>query len=176
MIDKFFTALAVAAMVIWCLLVSELFGASLAAQPDRAAGVDLALVQELEGYSMDVYLDTGGTPTVCYGSTGADVRMGQPPRTPEECWEMLKEDAEWARRAVDDLVEVDLTQNQRAALVSFVYNVGRQAFKDSTLRAKLNAGDYAGVPDEMRRWVYDNGRRIRGLENRREREVEVWNE
>lgn len=141
----------------------------------EAEASEYELITVLEGFSAEVYLDSGGVPTVCYGHTGADVSLGQPPRTDEECDALLAADAAWASQAVSDLVTVPLSDNQRTALVSFVYNVGRSAFRDSTLLKLLNRGQYMSVPDELRRWVYDNGKRIRGLENRRELEIKVWN-
>ena len=35
---------------------------------------------------------------------------------------------------------------------------------------KLNAGDYPGACEELKRWVYVDGRVVQGLVNRREAE------
>lgn len=53
---------------------------------------------------------------------------------------------------IDAQVKVPLTDNQKAALVVFVYNVGSGNFASSTLLKKLNNREYGAVPSEMKRW------------------------
>ncbi len=77
--------------------------------------------------------------------------------------------------AVANAVRVPLNQNQFDALVSFAYNIGTPAFRDSTLLRRLNAGDIQAVPGEMRRWNKSEGRVSQGLVNRREAEVAQFN-
>lgn len=72
---------------------------------------------------------------------------------------------------VRNAVRVPLNQNQFDALVSFAYNVGGENFRTSTLLQKLNAGDYAAVPGQLRRWNKSDGAVVQGLINRREQEV-----
>lgn len=50
------------------------------------------------------------------------------------------------------LVKVPLSDVQRAALLSWQYNVGTGAVESSTLLRKLNAGYYVGAADELLRW------------------------
>jgi lysozyme len=54
---------------------------------------------------------------------------------------------------VEKFIEVELNDNQFSALVSFAFNCGSGNLRDSTLRRKLNAGDYDCVPSELARWV-----------------------
>lgn len=53
---------------------------------------------------------------------------------------------------IDAQVRVPLTDNQKAALVVFIYNVGSGNFASSTLLKKLNNRQYGAVPSEMKRW------------------------
>lgn len=71
----------------------------------------------------------------------------------EKATELLFEDVREAENEINARVQVDLTQNQYDALVSFVYNVGIGAFRNSTMLRKLNAGDASAV-DEFDRWIY----------------------
>ena len=64
-------------------------------------------------------------------------------------------------------MRVPLAQHQFDALVSFVFNVGGGAFRESTLLRELNAGDYDAVPRELNRWVKAGGRTLPGLVRRR---------
>lgn len=87
---------------------------------------------------------------------------------------LLSADLRARETVIGDSVEVELNQDQYDALVSFVFNVGRSAFKTSKLLRLLNAGDYESVPDQLRRWKYDDGKVNQGLVNRRENEVKLW--
>lgn len=137
------------------------------------------LIAGEEGLRLDVYLDSGGAWTIGYGHL---VKKGERfhPYGPvtritvEEADALFDADLREARSAVASQVKVPLTDGQRAALESFVFNVGTSAFKSSTLLRKINLGDYSGALAEFDRWVYDNGERVKGLENRRNREQEVF--
>jgi lysozyme len=87
----------------------------------------------------------------------------------------MEQDLKIAMRAVNEFVKVPLTDYQYAALVSFVFNIGVNAFAGSTLLRLLNQGAYIHVPEQMKRWIYDNGEIVQGLINRRDKEIEMWN-
>ena len=72
-------------------------------------------------------------------------------------------------------MDVDLTQEQFDALVSFVFNVGVQAFNVSTLKKKIlkNPNDPT-IADEFRRWVYAGNKMLPGLVKRREQEIKLY--
>lgn len=92
---------------------------------------------------------------------------------------------------IDTQVKVPLTDNQKSALVVFIYNVGRGNFASSTLLKKLNNREYTAVASEIKRWnkvkktdargriVKDkNGKVIYvvapGLVKRRQAEANLW--
>jgi lysozyme len=83
-----------------------------------------------------------------------------------------------AAKAVEKHVIVPLTDNQYAALVSFVFNMGETNFRNSTLLRRLNAKDYAAVPAELAKWnkVTVDGQKVpsMGLTKRRKAEAELW--
>lgn len=123
----------------------------------------------LEGRRYVPYRDVAGVLTVCDGHTGADIVINKT-YTDRECDILLRDDLSLIQANVDSQVKVPLSDYQRAALYSFVYNVGTEAFTGSTLLKKLNAGDLNGACNEMRRWVFAGGRRWQGLRSRRETE------
>lgn len=123
----------------------------------------------VEGRKYVPYKDVAGVWTVCDGHTGRDIVRGKT-YTDRECDNLLGKDLQPAKKTVDSLVKAPLNEYQRAALYSFVFNVGSDAFSKSTLLRKLNKGDHAGACEEMRRWVYAGGMRWKGLQNRREME------
>ena len=91
--------------------------------------------------------------TIGYGFTDPDlVKKGTITRQ--------EADRELGKRVRKELVFIrshiqGLTPRQEAAVVSFVYNVGHQAFLDSTFLKKLKASDMTAVKAEIQKWVYD---------------------
>jgi len=136
-----------------------------------AAVVTLGLVQPWEGRSLRAYLDPISIPTICDGITKG-VRLGQV-ATHAECDQMLVEELIRHDRDMMACVRVPLNPNQRAAFLSFTYNVGAKNFCSSTLNRKLNAGDYRGACAELSRWTMAGGRELRGLVRRRAAERQV---
>lgn len=136
-----------------------------------ALSIATAVVSYYEGYEPTAYRDPVGIATICYGHT-ATARMGQT-LSRAECTDLLQADLGHAFNAVDQRTQVELPPPTRAALASFVYNVGEGAFARSTLLRKLNAGDLRGACNELSRWVYAGGRRLNGLVKRRATEREL---
>ena len=134
-------------------------------------GMAGALVVWFEGRSLVAYLDPVGIPTICEGVTQG-VRLGDV-ATPAECDALLEKELTIALSAVERQVRVPLPDARRAALASFVYNVGEGQFSRSTLLRKLNAGDAAGACAELSRWVYAGGKQLAGLVKRRAAEREL---
>lgn len=130
------------------------------------------LVKEFEGFRPTAYLCPAGVWTIGYGTT-ENVDPGDEV-TEQEAEEMLMDDLLEASKAIDDLVDVELTQQQYDALTSFVYNVGRDAFRNSTMLRLLNAGDYDGAAKQFPRWNKGGGRVLAGLARRREVERQVF--
>jgi len=123
----------------------------------------------LEGRRYVPYRDVVGVLTVCDGHTGPDI-VSNKTYTDRECDSLLRADLKPVQADVDSLITVPLSDYQRAALYSFAYNTGTDAFSRSSLLKRLNAGDTIGACSEMRRWVFAGGRKWRGLMRRRETE------
>jgi lysozyme len=145
-------------------------------------------IREWEGSRARVYRDAGGKLTIGVGHllTKSELASGkiwiQGQAVPyaaglsdEQILDLLGQDLAGAEQGIKDGVDVELSQNQFDALVSFCFNVGRMAFKNSTLLRLLNQEKYDEVPAQLRRWVRCNGKVIQGLVSRREQEIELWN-
>lgn len=130
-------------------------------------------IKDHEGLRLTAYKDGGGVWTIGYGHTGADVREGLTIPL-SEAERLLTRDLKTAEGHVNGAVQVKLTQNQFDALVSFVYNVGGEAFRTSTMLRLLNAGDYVGAANQFPRWNKDNGKVVQGLINRRAKERDLF--
>lgn len=130
-----------------------------------AAAIVTAFVAQHEGLRLWAYRDPVGVLTACYGHTGPDVQPGQT-YTREQCRALLAQDLARHAQALA-CIHRPLTDGQKAAFVSFAYNVGPQAFCGSSLVRKANAGDMAGACAELDKWVYAKGQRLPGLVKRR---------
>ena len=136
-------------------------------------------LKQWEGLKTKAYKDAGGVWTIGYGHTAA---AGTPAPhqgmviTASEAESILLKDLTQYEAAVENNVNVKLNDNQFAALVSFAFNVGINAFKNSTLLKKLNSGNFDAVPVELRKWVKAGGKKVQGLVNRRQAEGYLWME
>ena len=123
----------------------------------------------MEGLRLEAYEDAAGVPTIGYGHT-KDVRMGD---RISEYWakELLRDDIEEAERQVKEL-KVARNEAQLDALTSFVFNLGIERLKESTLLKVIReGGTKQQIRKEFRRWVYAGGKKLKGLEVRREWEA-----
>ena len=135
------------------------------------------LIREFEGFSVQAYLDTGGVWTIGFGTikypNGKRVVKGDV-CTQSEAEQWLKNDSKWVDACLDKHIKVSVTQNQFDALASFVYNIGETAFIKSTMLTLINQNSMATAASQFDRWVFDNGKRIQGLVNRRNKEKELF--
>ena len=124
-----------------------------------------------EGYRSEAYKDAVGIPTLGFGET-AGVKMGDK-TTPERAFVQLLESTEKHADAIRQCIHVPLYQHEFDAYVSLAYNIGTGAFCRSTLVKKLNAKDYAGACEEIRRWNKAGGKVLPGLTRRRQKEYRL---
>ena len=130
------------------------------------------LIKQFEGLRLKAYLCPAGIWTIGYGHTS-----GVSPNsfiTIQEADEYLHRDVATIEMQLNKL-NLSLRQCQWDAIVSFVFNVGIGNFKASTLLAKIRINpDDNSIMDEFLRWVYANGKVMRGLQKRRLTEMELY--
>lgn len=148
------------------------------AVPSSASAVDLAfeLCVRFEGFVATPYLCPAGVPSVGFGAThyldGRRVRLTDPPISRDAAERLLRLMLEREYLpAVLRLCPGAQTHGQLAALLDFTFNLGPDRLASSTLRRVVNAGAWDQVPAQLRRWVYADGRVLRGLVLRREAEI-----
>ncbi len=137
----------------------------------------VALLKSFEGLELEAYQDIAGIWTIGYGHTGPDVRQGQ--RISERDAEaLLRRDLRSREDAVSRFVTVPLNQNEFDALVSFVYNVGAEAFRRSTVLRRLNRDARMSAADALTWWnkatIGGVLREITGLTRRRAAEKALF--
>lgn len=133
------------------------------------------LIERFEGFSATAYNDPQGSDKYSIGF-GHQIKAGENfgTITRAEGIILLAQDTADAQDAVDQYVTAPLNMEQRAALVSFVYNVGVGAFSRGSVPEKLNAGDFHGAAATMRRYIHAGGAINAGLVARREIEAATF--
>jgi len=130
-------------------------------------------IKSFEGFKESAYKCPAGVWTIGYGTT-ENVQIGDTV-TEKEATELLRGDIQEAADAIDDLVDVELTQNQYDALCSLIYNIGREAFKNSTLLRLINSGHSAKeCGPQFDRWNKAGGVVLNGLTRRRSEERKMF--
>jgi len=133
----------------------------------------IALIKKWEGVRLEAYIPVkGDVPTIGYGST-LGVKMGDK-ISAERAEELLREDLVRFEACISNSVLVALNQNQFDACVSLAFNIGEGNFKKSTLLRILNANNIRGAADQFLVWRMAGGRVLKGLENRRRDEKELF--
>ncbi len=144
----------------------------------RMTDEGLDLIKLYEGYSSSPYLCPAQHWTIGYGAIwGMDdkrVTEDHPDINEDQADYLLRRDVKKSEMAVLRHIRVPLEDGQFNALCSFVFNLGSGALQSSTLRRKINRGDYIGAANEFPRWVYAGGRRLKGLVRRREHERSMF--
>jgi lysozyme len=114
-----------------------------------------AVIADREGLELTAYWDTAGVLTIGIGHTSA----AGPPKvyegmtiTEEEAWKIFRADNVRFRKECIKLVTAPVHQHEFDALASFIFNIGTTQFSGSTVLKRLNALDYAGVPEALSWW------------------------
>lgn len=128
----------------------------------------LALISDLEGCRLRPYQCSAGVWTSGIGHT-AEVKPKQD-ITERQAAANLVADVLNTERWLAVCVPVDMPQPVYDSLVSFAFNVGTGAACRSTLVSFIKRQQWWQACDQLTRWVFVNGVRNPGLENRRARE------
>lgn len=151
-------------------------------KPEKISKVGVDLIAEFEGCILHPYPDpaTNAEPiTIGYGTTyyedSTKVKLSDNSITIERAKELLLNNLVNYERAVSKFTRHDLTQNQFDALVSFCYNVGQNALKNSTLLRLVNANpNNPSIKQEFLKWNKAAGKVMKGLTKRRNAEAELY--
>ena len=165
------------------IVVSAIVLLLLTANIKEVSGKALALIKRFEGERLSSYQDQAGIWTIGWGSTyhhdlKRRIQKGDV-IDKETALRWLKLDAAGFSDNVKRLVKVPINQNQLDSLTSFSYNVGNNAFANSTLLRKLNQGaSKQEVALEFAKWnkVTINGEKVvsDGLVRRRKMEADLF--
>ena len=135
------------------------------------------LVKHFEGCRLTPYFCPAGVLTCGWGSTGVDVIANQP-WTQEKADRRLEQDA--IKFAVGALAACPVlaveSDSRLSAVTDFAYNLGLGRLRGSTLRKRINTGQWNQVPAELLKWVRGGGKILHGLVLRRAAEAQLIKE
>lgn len=128
----------------------------------------LALIADLEGCRLRPYQCSAGVWTSGIGHTAGVI----PTRdiSEKEAASTLVADVLQVERRLAQCAPVAMPPQVYDAVVSFAFNVGSGAACRSTLVYFLNQKQWRQACDQLPRWMFIDGVRNQGLENRRQRE------
>lgn len=131
----------------------------------------LDLIKRFEGCKLFAYLCPAGVWTCGWGATGKDVVKGT-------AWTQATADRRLDADALRFLLAASnespvlwFDESKQAAIADFCFNLGMTRYKASTLKRKVNAGDWEGAQEELMKWVWGGGRKLPGLVLRRQAEA-----
>lgn len=152
-------------------------------KPYKISKVGIDLIKKWEKLELEAYQDTGGVWTIGYG-TIAGVKKGMvisEAQADKLLYDYVAKQTESLNKI---LAKVKLvSQEQFDVISSFVYNIGTTQFSASSMLKQLEVGDWAKAANQLVRrdskgiyhgWIYDNGKKIEGLINRRKAEKELF--
>lgn len=145
---------------------------------DEVIDIVESLAKPFEGLRLQAYHDPVGFPTQGFGRllsrTPWEPLDKYPDITVEQAEEWLRQDLLNAIRASQRLCPTLSSPNQLAAVSDFVFNCGAGNLEISTLRRRINRGDYNGAAQEFGKWVYARGVKLPGLVRRRAAEAALF--
>ena len=142
--------------------------------------IAIALIKRFEGCRLKPYLCPAGIATIGYGSTrypdGRRVTMQDEPISEEKAEVFLYYIVTRIAYSIFKLCPILLIEDRgkQASIIDFVYNLGTGNLKASTLRRRINEGNWDEAAHELRKWIYGGGRRLRGLIIRRNVEARFF--
>jgi lysozyme len=160
------------------------------------AGEDL--MHFFEGYRNKPYRCSAAIWTVGWGHAMYADQLALPNVRKEGYTGLIRSDYQlkegdarvWSKDELVELFKVDINTFERGVLrlspnlashqskfdsvVSFAYNAGLGNYQRSTIRMKVNRGDWAGAAEAFMMWTKAGGKEVSGLVKRRKAEVALF--
>lgn len=135
-----------------------------------------SLCRQFEGFRSKPYLCPAGIPTIGYGSTyysnGQKVTLNDHPISQEDANALLMAELQhtYLPGVLRNCPILATDERKCNAVVDFCYNLGIGRLQTSTLKRKINAQDWDGAKEELKKWNKGGGKVLAGLDKRRKAE------
>ena len=131
----------------------------------------MKLIKESEGCSLKSYKCPAGVWTIGYGQTKG-IKEGMVWTQQQADEDLIKTALEVLNRAIKaSLILADANMEKQAAIADFIYNLGIGNYSSSTLKKKVDAGDWIAASSEIKKWNKAAGKVLKGLTIRRQKEA-----
>jgi GH24 family phage-related lysozyme (muramidase) len=156
------------------------------------------LMHQWEGYRTRVYLCPAHIHTIGYGHVLYQEQIRLPMVRKEGYTGMIRseyplkpeDNRVWTKEEIEKLFQDDVGPTERGVLrlapalsgrqgafdacVSFAFNAGVGAFQRSSIRMKINRGDWEGAADALLLYCMAGGKVLAGLKKRRDAEKALF--
>ena len=135
-----------------------------------------SLCKQYEGFRSKPYLCPAGVATIGYGSTyysdGRKVTLQDPPMDEPTASALLMYELQhtYLPGTLRNCPILATDERKCNAVVDFCYNLGIGRLQTSTLKRKINAQDWEGAKEELKKWNKGGGKVLAGLDKRRKSE------
>jgi len=125
-------------------------------------------LKQFEGCKLTAYKCPAGIWTVGWGATGKDIKEGTT-WTDEQAEKDLIVRSNDCIEAALKISPILITCNdyRQAAIASFIYNCGADAYRKSTLKLSVDKQHWQEAAAQLMRWTHVGGKALLGLERRR---------
>lgn len=113
------------------------------------------LIKQFEGLRLEAYLCAAGYPTIGWGHCKG-VKLGDTINEAQAVTFLREDIANFESQLLKALNAdaIEINQGQFDSLICFAFNLGSTNLVNSTLWAKLKAGDTAGASKQFTSWIY----------------------
>lgn len=130
-------------------------------------------IKQFEGYRSKAYRCSAGVLTCGYGHTKGVTARTTCNKAKALAW--LKSDLKPIESFLSAIPEVCKSQGRFDACADFCFNLGVNAFKESTLLKLIHKKSSVSIIQaEFLKWIYAGGKSLEGLKNRRRWEAQRW--
>jgi lysozyme len=131
----------------------------------------IKLIKESEGCKLTSYKCPAGIWTIGYGQTKG-IKEGMTWTQNQADEDLVKTALEVLNRAIKySPILASVNMEKQAAIADFIYNLGVGNYATSTLKKKVDVGDWAAAASEIKRWDKAAGKVLKGLTVRRAKEA-----
>lgn len=138
----------------------------------------VGLAKVFEGLKLEPYLCPAGVPTIGYGTVykpdGTKVSLNDPAisEVTAELW--LISSMQGICSSVVKASPILMTHEPAwGAISDFVYNLGLSRYRSSTLKKRIDEGNFEEAGEELLKWVRGGGKVLPGLTKRRQVEKKL---
>ena len=131
----------------------------------------MKLIKESEGCKLKAYKCPAGIWTIGYGQTKG-IKEGMVWTQQQADEDLIKTALEVLNRAIKySPILAGANMEKQAAIADFIYNLGIGNYSSSTLKKKVDVGDWIAASSEIKKWDKAAGKVLKGLTIRRQKEA-----